>query len=426
LCGDAAGRPRKAVVCQAAFDFQANLDFQAKFAGQAKLTFKTEVLKELLYGMGDGYMKKLPAFIGICLMLAGCAKNAAQWRPGEPLPREKLVIGVIHISDPLNESAGYAFEHDRGIREMRETLGLKQEQIIRKINITDSDPMEIENALRDCIALGAHIIFATSYGYMETCEKLAKEFPGVIFAHATGNRYNETNFTNYFGRVYQARYLSGIAAGLKTTSDKIGYVAAMGRDNSEVSGGINAFALGVESVNPGARIHVMVTRNWFDPLGETNAARRLLALGCDVITQHCDTPNPQLEAEKAGKWSIGYNSDMSREAPDAVISSVVWHWGRYYTYLVQSVIDGSFTTDPYFGGLREGIVDLTPLSGLAAPDTAETIAAARARIESGAFNVFDGALETNDGRIIGRPGGTLPDEVITGGINWYYRTVREE
>jgi basic membrane protein A len=113
-------------------------------------------------------MKNLLFLFGFCLVLTGCGKDNAQWRPGTPLPREKLVIGVIHISDPLNESSGYAFEHDRGIREMRENLGIKEEQIIRKINVSDADLMGVENALRDCIALGANVIFATSYGYMET------------------------------------------------------------------------------------------------------------------------------------------------------------------------------------------------------------------------------------------------------------------
>jgi basic membrane protein A len=145
-----------------------------------------------------------------------------------------------------------------------------------------------------------------------------------------------------------------------------------------------------------------------------------------VIAQHCDTPNPQLEAEKAQRWSIGYNSDMSREAPGAVITSVVWNWEVYYTHLVQSVIDGNFTTASYFGGIREGIVDITPLADFAAPGTSEAITAVRQRMESGAFNVFDGVMETNDGRIIGSAGTTLPDEVITGGMDWYYRNVREE
>jgi basic membrane protein A len=371
-------------------------------------------------------MRVLYALTGLCILLAGCGKGESQWKPGDPLPKEKIVVAVIHISDPLNETAGYTYEHDQGIQEMREKLGLQAEQIIRKSNVSEADPMGIENAIRDCIALGAHIIFATSYSYMEICEKLAEEFPQVIFANATGNRRNDTNFTHYFGRVYQARYLSGIAAGLKTESNKIGYVASMGRDNSEVTGGINAFALGVESVNPGAGIHVKVTHSWFDPMGEANAVRQLLSQGCDVIAQHFNTAHPQIEAEKTSQGSIGYNSDMSREAPEAVITSVIWNWGVCYTYLVQSVIDGTFTTAPYFGGITEGMVAITPPAVFAAPGTAEAIAAARARIESGSFNVFDGVMETNDGRTIGEPGRTLPDDVITGGIDWYYRNVREE
>jgi basic membrane protein A len=372
-----------------------------------------------------GFIGTLLFLGGLCGLLAGCLQGHISWQPGKPFPRERIRIGVIHISDPLNETSGYAFEHSRGIREMQEKLELKPEQIIHKINVSDADPMGVENAIRDCIALGANIIIATSYGYMETCEKLAAEFPSVVFAHASGGKRNDTNFTNYFGRVYQARYLSGIAAGMKTQTNRIGYVAAMGRDNSEVTGGINAFALGVESVNPGAQIHVRVIYSWFDPMGEAGASRELLALGCDVIAQHCDTPHPQLEAEKVQKWSIGYNSDMSREAPGAVITSVVWNWEVYYTYLLQSVIDGSFTTAPYFGGIREGIVDITPLAGFAAPETAGAIAAARERMESGGFNVFDGVLETNDGRTVGGGGATLPDEVITGGMDWYYRNIRE-
>ncbi|MDR1908727.1 MAG: BMP family ABC transporter substrate-binding protein [Spirochaetaceae bacterium] len=371
------------------------------------------------------FLMKLFFAAGLGLILAGCGNKSARWQPGKPLPKENIVLGVIHISNPANETSGYAYEHERGIREMQERLGLGPEQVIRKVNVADADPEGIESVMRDCIALGANIIIATSYGYMDTCEKLAEEFPQVVFAHATGYKNNAVNFTNYFGRIYQARYLSGIAAGLKTRTNRIGYVAAMGKENSEVSGGINAFALGVESVNPAARIHVSVTHSWFDPMEEANAARRLIAEGCDVIAQHCDTPNPQIEAERAGVWAVGYNSDMSGEAPGAVLTSVVWHWGVYYTHLVQSVMDGTFTTAPYLGGLAEGIIDITPLSGLAAPNTAEIIAAARERMETGAFNVFDGELATNDGRIIGSAGATLSDEAITGGMDWYYHTVAE-
>ena len=359
------------------------------------------------------------------LFALGCSKQTF-WKLGMPVPKEKLRIGVIHISNPLSETSGYAYAHEQGIQVMQKELGLRENQIIRKLNIFESDQALVEGAMRDCIASGVQVIFATSWGYMDVCEKLASEFPRVIFAHASGYKSNTTNFTNYFGRIYQPRYLSGLAAGLKTRTNKIGYVAAMGKGNSEVTGGLNAFALGVEKVNPHARIYVRITHSWFDPVGEKNAAKELIGSGCDVIVQHCDTAKPQIEAEKAGVWSIGYNTDMISEAPKAVITSILWNWGVYYTGMVQSVIDGSFTVDVYFGSIADSMVDLSPLSVNAAPGTAQIIAEERKRLESGTFDVFDGVLVTNDGRRIGEAGKRLTDNVIRDGINWYYRTVVEK
>jgi basic membrane protein A len=367
------------------------------------------------------------AFAALAGLFPGCRKNAdPSWRPGEPLAKEKIRIGVIYPNRITPES-GYDYMHYLGIVAMREAAGLGADQIIRKEGIFEDRPGEVETAIRECIAEGANIIIATSWGYMDICEKLAAEFPQVLFAHATGTKSNALNFTNYFGRLYQARYLSGIVAGLRTGTGKIGFVAAMGTDSSEVTSGVNAFALGVESVNPAARIHVKVTYSWFDPMGETDAARLLIARGCDVIAMHCNTAHPLVAAEKAGVWGIGYNSDMSAAAPGAVLTSVVWDWGVYYTHLVRSVIDGTFTTTPYLGGIGEGMVGLSPLAeNLVAPGTAPAVEAGRRRIVEEGFNVFDGVLETNDGRTLGKEGTTLSDREITGGIHWYYRTVIEE
>jgi basic membrane protein A len=236
---------------------------------------------------------------------------------------------------------------------------------------------------------------------------------------------NASNLTNYFGRVYQARYLGGITAGLRTATNKIGYVAAMGKGNSQVSSGLNAFALGVESVNKKAKILVKITHRWVYPEGEFEAARSLADAGCDVIAQHCDTPQPQLAAQKAGVWGIGYNSDMRIDA-ETVITSVLWHWNAYYTYLVQSVINGTFTTEPYFGGLREGIVGLSPFNERLLPvGAAAAVEAMRKKIESGAFDVFDGVMETNDGRIIGTEGRRFSSAEILSGIDWHYRNIVE-
>lgn len=341
----------------------------------------------------------------------------------KPVEKEDLKVGVIHIGDPADGS-GYSYAHDLGIVEMQKELGLEDNQIIRKNNIPDADPTKTEQAMRECIEEGCQIIFATSFNYMDTCEALAEEYPDVIFSHGTGYKSNNINFNNYFGRIYQARYLSGIVAGMKTETNKIGYVAAMGSENSEVTGGADAFAIGVAEVNPDAQVYVKVTNSWLSPTEETNAAKALIAEGCDVIGQHCDTPNPQTEAEAAGVWGVGYNSDMQKDAPGATLTSVIWNWGKYYTEATKKVIDGTWTAENYFGGMKEGLVDIAPLNeDLIAPGTQEKVNEAKQRIIEDGFNVFDGVLETNDGKTVGEEGKTLDDATITGGINWYYKNI---
>ena len=149
--------------------------------------------------------------------------------------KEDLKVGVIHIGNPADGS-GYSYTHDQGIVAMQKAVGLEDDQIIRKNNVADDDQTAIETAMRECVEEGCQIIFATSWGYMDACEALAEEYPDVIFSHATGYKSNGVNFNNYFGRIYQSRYLTGIAAGLKTESNKIGYVGAWGKDNAAASG----------------------------------------------------------------------------------------------------------------------------------------------------------------------------------------------
>ena len=338
------------------------------------------------------------------------------------IAKEDIKVGVIHITDPA-EGSGYTYTHDLGIQGMQKNIGLEDSQIVRKNNVNDTDATAIENAIRECIEEGCNVIFATSWGFMDTCEALADEFPEVIFSHGTGYKSNGTNFNNYFGRIYQARYLAGVAAGLKTQSNKLGYVAAMGQENSEVTGGVNAFAMGAYSVNPDCEVYVKVTNSWFDPEGETQAAQALVDLGCDVIAQHCDTPNPQTVAEQNGVWGVGYNSDMAKDAPGAVLTSVMWDWSVYYTQAVQSVIDGTWSGENYFGGMADGLVNIAELSDLCAEGTKEAVDAAREQITKEGFNVFDGVIETNDGSTVGEEGGTLSDADITGNMNWYFKNV---
>lgn len=350
-------------------------------------------------------------------------KNSSEEEQHQGIPKEDIKVGILHLTDPA-EGSGYTYTHDLGIQGMQDNLGLSDDQIVRKINVDDSDETITRNAIQECIDEGCNIIFTTSWGYMNCTAEMAEEYPDIYFAHGTGYLSNGKNFTNYFGRIYQARYLSGIAAGRKTKTNKIGYVAAMDITNSEVTGGIDAFAMGVYSVNPDAQIYVRVTNSWFDMEKEEQYARDLVAAGCDVLAQHCDTSFPQQVASENGVWGIGYNSDMSKETPDATLCSVVWNWSAYYTSAVASVIEGTWNGENYYGGMKEGLVDITGLSEtLNDEETISLIEDARSSILSGSFNVFDGVIETNTGDTVGKEDSTLDDATITGGINWYFKNV---
>ena len=387
-------------------------------------------------------MKKIKSFFKIlgmlvlCASFTGCGVNgniddyavntgygdSDTVKSSSGVSKDSIKVGVIHLSDPA-EGSGYTYTHDIGIMGMQQNLGLSDSQIIRKINVNDSDKEATRKAIKECIDEGCNIIFSTSWGYMETTAQMAEEYPDVYFSHGTGYMSNGKNFNNYFGRIYQPRYLSGIVAGMNTKTNKIGYVAAMGSENSEVTGGIDAFALGVYSVNPSAQIYVKVTNSWYDPAAEKAAASTLLNMNCDVIAQHCDTTYPQLLAQQKNVYSIGYNSDMSKDAPDACLCSVIWNWSAYYTAAVQSVIDGTWDGSNYYGGMNENIVGITQLADFCKSGTQQKVDEAKKDIISGKLGIFDGVIETNTGTTVGESGKTLKDSDITGNINWYFKTV---
>ncbi len=386
----------------------------------------------------------LVAAVTATVMLASCGasgeQSASDANSGD---YSSLKIGVIHIGDPADGS-GYSYTHDLGIQEMKKNLNLSDDQIVTKLNISDDDTTAIKNAIEDCIVQGCNLIFGTSYGYMDTMNELASEYPDVYFSHGTGYLSNDTNFNNYFGRIYQARYLAGIAAGLKTESDKIGYVSAYGTELAETCSGINAFALGVQSVNPDAVVYVKKLSSWYDPGNETAYAEALIDMGCDVIGQHCDTANPQVAAEKAGVFGCGYNSDMTKDAPNAHLTAPIWHWGVYYTAAAKAVAEGTWSElGNYYAGVKEGLVDVSELSANCAEGTQEKIDAVKELFNEGTWDVFSGVklsfnddntivktdadLVSNEGKVIVKAGGaSVEDSVIQGSMNYYVENVEEK
>ena len=304
-----------------------------------------------------------------------------------------LKVGFIYIGSVGD--VGYTYAHDQGRLYLEKTLKDKGVTTVKVENVPET--AEVEKSINNLIDQGCKAIFATSYGYMDFVEKAAKEHPDVKFFHCSGYKSNTTNFVNYFGQIEEGRYLSGIVAGLKTKTNKIGYVAAM--QIPEVIRGIDFFTLGVRSVNPNAVVSVKWTNTWYDPQVEKDAATALLNEGNDVIAQHQDSTASQIAAQEKNAFAIGYNSDSSKAAPKAYLTAPVWNWGVYYVDQVQKILDGTWKAENYLGGMKDGVVDIGPMSDLVEADIKAKVEEAKKKILDGSLNVLAGPIKDQTGAV---------------------------
>ena len=323
---------------------------------------------------------------------------------GDGVTLDNIKLGFVHITDPSD--MGYTYNHNLGTEKMQRELGLRDDQIINKFNTPED--AECEAALRELVEQGCHIIFATSFGFEDYVMTVAAEFPEIEFCHASGYQCalsDMPNTHNYFGKIYQARYLSGIAAGRKTENNHLGYVNAF--PFAECIQGFTGFYLGAKSVNPDVTMTVMNTNSWNDPQKEAQVAKSLIELGCDVLGQHCDSTAPATAAEAEGIFHVGYNSDMIDAAPNATLTSAIWDWSRYLELAVTNYVEGKAIPKDWGEGLKEGAVDISRLNeALIAEGTAEAIEEARAKILSGDWDVFTGPLVNADGEVVVADGDT--------------------
>ncbi len=315
-------------------------------------------------------------------------------------------VGAIYINKK-SDTAGYTYAHHTGITTAMEALGLDTNTQLVIVDEVAEDDNAVGAAVDTLVGEGCNIIFGISFGYINAMDQKAQEYPDVIFSHATGYKSNETNFNNYFGRIYQARYLAGIAAGMKsleTGNNNIGYVTAYGTEYAETCSGINGFTLGVQSVNPDATVYVKELGAWADEVNESAFAKELIdSFGCGVIAQHCDSAQPQIAAADAGVFGCGYNSDMTADAPTAHLTAPIWNWNVYYQKAIETAMNctpDQFVTEmgggAYYGGLAEGFVDISPLTENCAPNTQAVIDAVRELIVSGEWDVFSGVKLSYD------------------------------
>ena len=400
-------------------------------------------------------MKKFLALVmamAMTLSLVACGSTPAA--SSAPAADADLTVGAIYINSK-NDTAGYTFAHHNGIVNGMKKLGLDPEKQLFIVDEVPEDKQQVLSAVDTLVGQGADIIFGISFGYIDAMEEAAQTYPEVIFSHGTGYKSNETNFNNYLGRAYQARYLAGIAAGLKSLeigNDNVGYVAAYTTAYAETASGINGFALGVQAANPNAKVYVKNLGAWADEVNEKAYAEELInTFGCGVISQHCDSAQPQIAAQNAGVFGCGYNSDMTGDAPAAHLTAAIWNWDVYYATAMQAAMDcagdaskfvATMGTPAYYGGLKEGFVDVSPLSANCAANTDKAIEAVKAMMVNGEWDVFtgvkltvaaDGTVTTADAalldnagnEIVAAGGPSVEDGVITGSMNYLVAGVEE-
>lgn len=316
--------------------------------------------------------------------------------------QEPLKIGFVYVS-PIGD-AGWTYQHDAGRLKMEESLGSKVETKYIE-NVPEGG--EAERVIREFAAEGYGLVFTTSFGYMNPTIKVAKRFPKATFEHATGYK-RAGNVGSYNVRFYEGRYLSGIVAGKMSKSNVAGYVAAF--PIPEVVMGINAFTLGMRSVNPEAQTKVIWTNSWFDPGREREAADVLIAQGADVVTHHTDSTAIVQAADEKGVWAVGYHSDMSKYGAKAHLTAVTHHWGDFYTQIAQEVMGGSWESRDVWGGIKEGMVSLAPLNDAVPQDVADLVTQTEAAIKNGKFHPFQGPVKDQDGNVQIPDGTTISDE----------------
>ena len=364
--------------------------------------------------MNKRFAFKLALAGAAALMLTACGEKEAPKAPAQsgapakaadaapqPKANEPLKVAFMYVS-PANEE-GWSTQHDIARRAAEAKFGDKI-----KVTTVENIPenADAERVLRDLAQQGNKLIFATSFGYMNSVLKVAKEFPNVKFEHATGYKTAE-NVANYSGRFYEARYLAGKLAGATTKTNILGYVAAL--PIPEVLQGINAFTLGAKSVNPNVEVRVVWTSAWYDPGKESDATKSLIGQKADVITHHTNSSAVAAACEEAKIPVISYNTSMKRAAPTMLLGGGIQIWDSFYEGRIQAVMDGTWKPQSVWGGVPEHMVALVDIAKTTPQSVVDDIKAATEKMEKREFHPFTGPIVDNTGKEVLKAGQVATD-----------------
>jgi basic membrane protein A len=334
--------------------------------------------------------------------VAACFFSSALSQTSQP--SQPLKVGFVYVA-PITDT-GWVRQHEEARKDVEAALAGKV-----KTTYVENVPegADAERVIRDLARQGHQLIFTPSFGYMEPTLKVARDFPNVKFESVTGYK-TAANVSVANARYYEGRYLAGIAAGRMTRTGIAGYVA--GFPIPEVLQGINAFTLGMRSVNPEAQVKVVWLNAWFDPPREREAAITLFNQDVDVIAFHTGSDAVMAAAQERGRMAVAYHSDMRKAGPDAQIAAVTHHWGDYYKARVMALMDGSWKSGAFWGGVREGMIRVGGFGPKVPKAVQDEVLARQKAIADGKLHPFAGPITDNEGKAVLPPGQAMTDAQI--------------
>lgn len=338
----------------------------------------------------------------LCVAASFFSPLSTHAQPG----KDPLKVGFLYVA-PLTD-AGWVRQHEEGRKALQSSLGAQVET--RYVENVAEGP-DAERVIRDLAMQGHKLIFTPSFGYMEPTLKVAKDFPDVKFESITGYK-TAANVSAANARYYEGRYLAGIAAGRMARSNVAGYVA--GFPIPEVLQGINAFTLGMRSVNPQAQVRVVWLNEWFNPPREREAAMALMDQGADVLAFHTGSNAVMVAAQERGKLAVAYHSDMRKVGPDAQVVAVTHQWGDYYTRRARDVLAGTWKPVTVWGGVKDGMIRVGDFGSRVPKAVQDEVLARQKDIAAGRVKPFTGPITDNEGKAILPKGQSLGDEQILG------------
>jgi basic membrane protein A and related proteins len=345
----------------------------------------------------------------------GCAKKESPPK-GEPAAVAKLKVGFITVGPTTDY--GYNYQHDKGRRALEAAM---PDQVTTVLAENVPETADVERVMERMVSDGAKLIFATSYGYLDSALRVAEKHPDVTFMHCLGTKQSK-NLGTYSANLWEPAYVAGaVAAKASPGNVRFGFVGA--HPIPPVYWILNAFALGAQSVDPAATVETVFTNSWNDPAAETEAVNSLASKGVAGVYILVDSPIAGVQAaERGGIFALAQHADLSKFAPQKWITGSEWGWAKLYEDVARSVIDGTWKSGHISGGFREDYVALAPFGPAVSQDSRSLAATLQGRIASGELNVFGGPIVDSKGAKRVPAGGALTiDQILS--FDWVVKGV---